>query len=142
MGHVCNVDLTSPSSQCLSVHYGFGSEYQPPPLPSFETNISDSLGANRVGEYNLVGGTEANPSGVNADFVAAIPDPPRAAPIIPLSAADTCPGLSTDGSPKRTEGGVDYKFYCGKWVQGSPPIKASYKVASLQKCVQDCTATP
>lgn len=49
------------NSSCQSVYYGFG----------------NALGAGRVTECNLVGGTQPIPQGVNQDFLAAIPDPPK-----------------------------------------------------------------
>ena len=72
-----------------------------------------------MGECNIVSGTEGTPTGVNADFVAGIPDPPRPVVPIPLTATETCPYLSTDGSQSRYEGGIKYKFYCGKFVQAT-----------------------
>lgn len=53
---------------CQSIYYSFG----------------NSLGAGRVTECSLVGGVEALPSGINQDFLAAIPDPLR--PVVPVFA--------------------------------------------------------
>jgi len=46
-------------------------------------DFGNALSANRVTERNLGGGTQPIPQGVNIDFLAAVPVPPKAA--IPVS---------------------------------------------------------
>lgn len=58
--------------------------------------------------------------------------------------SDTCAGLGTDGSKTREEGGVTYKFYCGKYIVNSKQLVGgiSSKATNLQNCLQQCNAAP
>jgi len=122
------LDDCEATPSCQSIYYGF----------------ANTLAQNRVGECNLVGGVEnGTPSGIHADFIAAIPETLRPVIAIPMRASDTCGGLGADGLISREEGGITYKFFCGKYVTNNNQlVKPGYKVASLQACLQDCNATP